>query len=724
MPSTNRRKALNAIVNMKPASAAVNFQTQRVTEMFGINVFGDQQMRERLPKSSYLALREAVEKGTPLDPKVADNVATAMKEWAVERGATHYTHWFQPMTGLTAEKHDAFLTTERDRAIFEFSGKQLIKGEPDASSFPSGGIRNTFEARGYTNWDPTSPAFLKQGTNGNTLCIPTAFCSWTGEALDKKTPLLRSNQALQSAAMRMLRLLGDRTTTSVTATLGVEQEYFLIDRNFFMGRPDLVATGRTVLGARPPKGQELEDHYFGTITPRILTFMEEVEFELWKLGVPVKTRHNEVAPSQFELAPIFEATNIATDHNMLTMEVLRNVAQRHGMVCLLHEKPFAGVNGSGKHNNWSMATDVGDNLLDPGDTPQDNMRFLVFLTAIIRAVDVHADVLRIAIANAGNDHRLGANEAPPAIISIYLGEELDEVCRNVLVDANQKTTRARDIRLGVTSLPPLPRDTTDRNRTSPFAFTGNKFEFRAVGSSQSVATPITFLNSIVSESLTFLADQIEKHGGSVEAIQKVVQETLRNHYRVVFNGNNYSEEWHGIAAERGLLNSRNTVDALSHYLSEKNFKLFENAGVFSRREVQARATMAYEAYIKAIAIEAQACLELSTTSVLPAALCQQRATAESICATRATGIALDLSAQEQLLSKLTTTINELIQANDELTHASEHGHGEDVTAHALWQRDHVVPAMRRVRTACDRVETMVDDSLWPLPKYHEMLFLR
>lgn len=724
MPSTNRRKALSAIVKNPPAPSAADYRSKRLTELFGQNVFGDREMQEMLPKSCYRALREAMETGEPLDPKVADIVASAMKEWAVERGATHYTHWFQPMTGLTAEKHDSFLATTGDRAVLEFSGKQLIKGEPDASSFPSGGIRNTFEARGYTNWDPTSPAFLKEGKNGLTLCIPTAFCSWTGEALDKKTPLLRSNEALGKAALRLLRLLGDESTRSVMATLGVEQEYFLIDRNFFVMRPDLVSTGRTLLGARPPKGQELEDHYFGTISPRVLAFMEEVEFELWKLGVPIKTRHNEVAPSQFELAPIFESSTLATDHNMLTMEALRNVAQRHGMVCLLHEKPFAGVNGSGKHNNWSLATSEGENLLEPGETPRENMRFLLFLTAIVRAVDVHADVLRIAIATPGNDHRLGANEAPPAIMSVYLGEELDEVCRGIIDGGNHQKLRARDMRLGVMALPPLPRDTTDRNRTSPFAFTGNKFEFRAVGSSQSVATPITFLNTMVAESIAHIADQIEAAGSSSEAIQKIVQTTLKNHYRIVFNGNNYSEDWQRTAAERGLPNSRNTVEALASYVSDKNIRLFEGTGVFSEREVRARANVAYESYVKAIAIEAQSCLELSTTCVLPVALRQQQAVAESIAATREAGATLDLSPQQQLLGKLTATINELIAANDELAHASEHSHGDDVAEHATWQRDHVAPAMRKVRAACDRLETIVDDTHWPLPKYHEMLFIR
>ena len=724
MPSSSRRNALVEIVRRNPQVPREMGHARQALEEFGSNVFGEREMRERLPAGYFKTIKKAMATGAGLDSGLADAVANAMKEWAVERGATHYTHWFQPMTGLTAEKHDSFLTMLDGRAILELSGNQLIKGEPDASSFPSGGIRNTFEARGYTNWDPTSPAFLKEGDGGKTLCIPTAFCSWTGEALDKKTPLLRSNESVSRAAVRMLRLLGDDATGNVGATLGIEQEYFLIDRNFCALRPDLLATGRTVMGARPPKGQELEDHYFGSISPRVLAFMEDVEADLWRLGVPIKTRHNEVAPSQFELAPIFESTTLATDHNMITMELLRNVATRHGLVCLLHEKPFAGVNGSGKHNNWSLATNSGENLLDPGDTPRDNMRFLVFLTAVIRAVDTHADLLRIAIASAGNDHRLGANEAPPAIISIYLGEELDEVCRNIMDGGRNTTERARDMRLGVTTLPPLPRDTTDRNRTSPFAFTGNKFEFRAVGSSQSVALPITFLNAIVCESLHHLADQIESSGGDNDAVQKVVADTLKNHYRVVFNGNNYSEEWQVLAEERGLPNLRNTVDALAQYTSEKNMRLFDSTGVFSEREVEARATVAYESYIKAIAIEAQACLEMSTTIVLPAAQRHQRTMAESVIAARTASVDLDLGPQEALLGRMTNTINELVAANEELSAASEKDHGKDATAHATWQRDEVIPAMERVRQACDKMETVVHDSTWPLPKYREMLFIR
>ncbi|MAG58250.1 MAG: glutamine synthetase type III [Planctomycetes bacterium] len=724
--SSNRRQAVASIVQRPPLPTSES--PQSLTELYGRNVFGDRAMRERLPASCYEAMRDSIERGTELDPRIADLVANAMKEWAVERGATHYTHWFQPMTGLTAEKHDSFISFSGDRLLLEFSGSELIKGEPDASSFPSGGIRQTFEARGYTAWDPTSPAFIREGRNGAaTLCIPTAFCSWTGEALDSKTPLLRSNEALSKASIRMLRLLGDERVESVWATLGSEQEYFLIDRNFFVNRPDLVATGRTLLGARPPKGQELDDHYFGTISPRVLDFMEDSEHELWKLGVPIKTRHNEVAPSQFEVAHIYERSTVATDHNMLTMDVLRNAAARHGFVCLLHEKPFAGVNGSGKHNNWSLATDSGDNLLDPGDTPADNARFLVFLSAVIRAVDKHADLLRISIASAGNDHRLGANEAPPAIISIYLGVELDAVCQGLIAGVSSERYARTKMQLGVTSLPPLPRDTTDRNRTSPFAFTGNKFEFRAVGSSQSVAMPNIFLNTMVAESLNDIADEIEKADAPSreDAVQKVLQETLRAHYRVVFNGNNYADEWYQEAEKRGLPNHRTTPEALAYYLSDKNVNLFESLGVYSQKELEARRNVAYENYSTAIAIEAQSCLGLAQTAVLPAALKQQEQTARSLAAARAADGSLDLGPQEGALKALSTGINALIKASQRLqkaVDAAEDGE-HDVVAHSEFVRDKVFAAMAETREACDALETMIGDETWPLPKYREMLFI-
>ncbi|MBL8738692.1 MAG: glutamine synthetase III, partial [Planctomycetes bacterium] len=546
MSAAARSAAIQLIARKSPVAVA-NAQVE-LPQLFGANVFGLEQMRTRLPESAYKALRSCMEHGQELDHALADQVANAMKEWAVERGATHFTHWFQPMTGSTAEKHDSFASIENGKLILEFSGKALIKGEPDASSFPSGGLRATFEARGYTAWDPTSPAFLRETTNGSTLCIPTAFCSWTGEALDEKTPLLRSSEALNREAVRLLRLLGDDRVQYVVTTLGVEQEYFLVDRDLWMLRPDLIATGRTLFGAKPPKGQELEDHYFGSIQPRVLAFMQEVELELWKLGVPVKTRHNEVAPSQYEVAPIFERSTVAVDHNMLAMEVMKQVATKHGFHCLLHEKPYAGINGSGKHNNWSMATDAGDNLLEPGKSPEQNMRFMVMLAAVMRAVDTHADLLRTTIAHAGNDHRLGANEAPPAILSIYLGEQLTDVVDAMIQGTGRGSERRRDtMRLGVSVLPPLPRDATDRNRTSPFAFTGNKFEFRAVGSSQACGRPNAVLNTIVADALAYIAGEIEKTKaakGLEAAINEVVVDLFKKHQRILFNGNGYSAEWH------------------------------------------------------------------------------------------------------------------------------------------------------------------------------------
>jgi glutamine synthetase len=729
MSAESRRAAIDAIVAKRPVETTIS-RRESIKDLFGSSVFGDREMQARLPESAYKALRASVENGTELDATLADMVANAMKEWAVENGATHFTHWFQPMTGLTAEKHDSFISFGADGLLLEFSGKMLIKGEPDASSFPSGGLRSTFEARGYTAWDPTSPAFIRQSTNGATLCIPTAFCSWTGEALDKKTPLLRSAEVLSRNAVKLLRALGDSQVKSVYPTVGGEQEYFLIDRNLFMLRPDLVACGRTLIGARPPKGQELEDHYFGSISPRVLAFMQESELELWKLGVPVKTRHNEVAPSQYELAPIFERTTIATDHNMLTMEVLRQVAIRHGFVCLLHEKPYAGINGSGKHNNWSLATDKGDNLLEPGKTPAQNLRFVVFLTAVLRAVDMHADLLRISVAHAGNDHRLGANEAPPAIISAYLGEQLNDVVVS-LVTGNalaENKGKAR-LTLGVNTLPPLPRDATDRNRTSPFAFTGNKFEFRAVGASQSIANPNIVLNTIAADSLGWMAEQIEKRKATMgleAAVQQVVQETLKKHQRVIFNGNGYSAEWHAEAEKRGLPNLRNTVDALSQFATEKNLALFEQQGVLTRKEVESRSHIAFEGYVKAIAIEAQSLLGLASTHVLPAALRFQTEVAAAVSAVRGMPAAADLRSQEKLLNAVTTRVGGLITAADalrEVYEKAEQNHGS-LRDHAAYYRDTVIPAMQKVREACDALEAMVDDHIWPLPKYREMLFLQ
>ncbi|MCB9877211.1 MAG: glutamine synthetase III [Planctomycetes bacterium] len=723
--SAARAAAIELIARKSPLP--LEDRSTNVPEVFGANVFGLEQMRTRLPESAYQALRSCMERGQQLDADLADLVANEMKEWAIERGATHFTHWFQPMTGSTAEKHDSFVGFSDGKVMMEFSGKALIKGEPDASSFPSGGLRATFEARGYTAWDPTSPAFIRETTSGATLCIPTAFCSWTGEALDEKTPLLRSAEALNRAALRLLRVLGDTRTGYVYPTLGCEQEYFLIDRDFYVLRPDLVATGRTLFGAKPPKGQELEDHYFGSIPRRVLSFMQETEQELWKLGVPVKTRHNEVAPTQYELAPIFERSTIAADHNMLAMEVLKQVAQRHGFQCLLHEKPYAGINGSGKHNNWSMSTDTGENLLEPGSSPGENMRFVVVLAAVLRAVDTYADLLRAAIAHAGNDHRLGANEAPPAILSVYLGEQLTEVVESLVHGKQGDSRRVGTMQLGVTTLPPLPRDATDRNRTSPFAFTGNKFEFRAVGSSQTPSKPNTVLNSIVADSLEFLAAEIEKRraGKSLEAaVNDVVAEVFKKHERIIFNGNGYSSEWHQEAAKRGMPNVPNSVDALLAWGNAKNVELFSRLSVLSPKESESRMHIQLEAYAKAIAIEGQSALSVARTMILPAAQKTQRDVAESIAAAKALG--LDVSRQFERLHALSATIERCVVAIDELNGKFEHaeGHSGDTLSHAKLYRDEVVPAMVKLREHADVLETLTDDSYWPLPKYRELLFVQ
>lgn len=726
MSAAARSAAIQLIARKSPVAVA-NAQVE-LPQLFGANVFGLEQMRTRLPESAYKALRSCMEHGQELDHALADQVANAMKEWAVERGATHFTHWFQPMTGSTAEKHDSFASIENGKLILEFSGKALIKGEPDASSFPSGGLRATFEARGYTAWDPTSPAFLRETTNGSTLCIPTAFCSWTGEALDEKTPLLRSSEALNREAVRLLRLLGDDRVQYVVTTLGVEQEYFLVDRDLWMLRPDLIATGRTLFGAKPPKGQELEDHYFGSIQPRVLAFMQEVELELWKLGVPVKTRHNEVAPSQYEVAPIFERSTVAVDHNMLAMEVMKQVATKHGFHCLLHEKPYAGINGSGKHNNWSMATDAGENLLEPGRSPEQNMRFMVMLAAVMRAVDMHADLLRTTIAHAGNDHRLGANEAPPAILSIYLGEQLTDVVDAMIQGTGRGSERKRDtMRLGVSVLPPLPRDATDRNRTSPFAFTGNKFEFRAVGSSQACGRPNAVLNTIVADALAYIAGEIEKTKGAKgleAAINDVVVELFKKHQRILFNGNGYSAEWHQEAARRGLPNFRNAVDAIGNFGSKKNVELFERFAVLSSKEVESRMNIQFEAYSKAIAVEGQSALSIARTMILPAAQRTQLAVAQSLAAAKACGI--EVKVQEKRLRDLSARIESFVLGIEELTAQFEHAeqHGGAPQEHAKTYRDKVVPAMAKLREIADGLETMVDDAEWPLPKYREILFLQ
>lgn len=725
MSSAARVAAIQLIARKSPVT--VEAGSVNVPEMFGVNVFGLEQIRKRLPKAAYESLQNCMERGESLDIHLADLVANEMKLWAVERGATHFTHWFQPMTGATAEKHDSFVDVDfaNGGVLMDFSGKALVKGEPDASSFPSGGLRATFEARGYTAWDPTSPAFIRETRSGATLCIPTAFCSWTGEALDEKTPLLRSAEALNKAALKMLRVLGDDCIGHVFPTLGCEQEYFLIDRDLQVLRPDLVATGRTLFGAKPPKGQELEDHYFGSIPRRVLSFMQDTEQELWKLGVPVKTRHNEVAPSQYELAPVFERTTVASDHNMLTMEVLKQVAQRHGFHCTLHEKPYAGINGSGKHNNWAMSTDTGENLLEPGSSPEQNMRFIVMMAAVLRAVDLYADILRASIGTAGNDHRLGANEAPPAILSVYLGEQLTEVMEGLISGTNGASRQGGTMQLGVTSMPPLPRDATDRNRTSPFAFTGNKFEFRAVGSSQSPSKPMTVLNTIVADSLEHIADAVEKRKaqGLESAVNDVIVEIFKAHQRVVFNGNGYSQDWHKEAADRGLPNVPNAVDALASFGVGKNVQLFDRLGVLSPKESESRMNIQLEAYAKAIAIEGQSALSIARTMLLPAAQKTQRDVADSLSAAKVHGFAIER--QSERLGDMTRRIEDFVHCIDELAEVFEKCETYEGTEfeQACAYRDEVIPAMDRLRAQADQLETMTDDDYWPLPKYRELLFL-
>jgi glutamine synthetase len=730
MSAQNRKSVVQTMAAESHARhEARTTATIELPEQFGARVFNDSVQRQRLTKPVYRALRRTIEKGAELDPGIADIVANAMKDWALEHGATHFTHWFQPMTGLTAEKHDSFLTPTADgRALMEFSGKELIKGEPDASSFPSGGIRATFEARGYTAWDPTSPAFLRMTARGATLCIPTAFCSWTGEALDQKTPLLRSMQALSQHAVRLLHLLGDSEVSRVVTTLGCEQEYFLVDRRFYYLRPDLVATGRTLFGARPPKGQELEDHYFGAISERVIDYMQDLEQELWRLGIPARTRHNEVAPGQYELAPVFEEASVSADHNMLTMEVMKSVAERHGFACLLHEKPFAGVNGSGKHNNWSMCDNLGNNLLEPGHTPRENLKFIVFLSAIIRAVDRHQDLLRASVAHAGNDHRLGANEAPPAIISIYVGSQLEDAIRGLVEGAAPAKKGAEKMQLGVTTLPPLPRDQSDRNRTSPFAFTGNKFEFRAVGSSQAVAHPNTLLNTIVAESLDYLASEIEKRSGKGdrrEVIDALVKEVLTQHQRILFNGDNYSEEWVQEAERRGLLNLRDTPSALARFATEKNQHLFEKYAVFTARETTSRSNIAFHTYVHRVHVEAQTAKSIAATMLLPAGFAFQEKLARSIHTAQQLLPRADLKFELECLETVIKTVSDLKRALDHLEKARSHaeGHHGSPEQHAGAFRDEVMPAMAELRVHADLLESMLEDELWPLPKYREMLFL-
>ena len=697
----------------------------QVSEIFGSLVFNDSVQQARLPKPVYQALRDTITKGVALDMSTADAVASALKDWAVEHGASHYTHWFQPMTGITAEKHDSFFSPTKDgKSMAEFSGKELVKGEPDASSFPSGGMRSTFEARGYTAWDPTSPPWLLMNGNSATLVIPTAFVSWTGESLDKKTPLLRSMEALSTQAVRALNLFGV-PATRVTATCGPEQEYFLIDRNFYFNRPDLINAGRTLFGARPPKGQELEDQYFGAIPQRVLAYMAEVETELYKVGVPIKTRHNEVAPSQYELAPIFESMNVATDHQMMTMETLKRVAPKYGLACLTHEKPFAGVNGSGKHVNWSMGDDLGNNLLNPGATPHDNMQFLFFCTAVIRAVDTFQGLLRMSIASAGNDHRLGANEAPPAILSIFLGDMLTDVLEQVEKGGAKSSKHGGVLDIGVSVLPKLPRDAGDRNRTSPFAFTGNKFEFRAVSSNQSIAFPATCLNVAVSESLDYMCDQLEAavaKGETIEnAVAALLKTTLKKHKRIIFNGNGYSQEWQKEAAKRGLLNHKNTVDALPEIVTPLVVKTFEKFKVLSERELHARFEVNVETYNKVINVEAQLMTLMANRYILPAALEYQRAVAASVAAVRQAGSTSKEG--KKVLAKIVKLVDAFRAQTEVLENALDHP-APSVEKHAKFMRDKVVPAMVKLRDLGDQLELLVPHAQWPLPTYREMLFIK
>jgi glutamine synthetase len=690
-----------------------------IPSLFGSMVFNDSVMKERLPKDVYKALKKTMSQGTHLELDIANVVANAMKSWAVENGATHFTHWFQPMTGTTAEKHDSFISpTDDGKVIMDFSGKELVRGEPDASSFPSGGLRATFEARGYTVWDVTSFAFIKDGT----LCIPTAFCSYSGEALDKKTPLLRSMEAIDKQAIRILRLFGDTTAKRVLTTVGPEQEYFLIDKDMYLKRPDLIYTGRTLFGARPPKGQELEDHYFGAIKPRVSAFMKELDEELWKLGVYAKTKHNEVSPAQHELAPIFSTTNIATDHNQLTMELMKSIANKHGLACLLHEKPFAGVNGSGKHNNWSISTDTGINLLEPGDTPNDNAQFLLFLVAVIKAVDEYQDLLRVSVASAGNDHRLGANEAPPAIVSIFLGEELTEIIEAIETGKSYKNKEKLDMEIGVSVLPHFPKDTTDRNRTSPFAFTGNKFEFRMVGSSFSIGGPNIVLNTIIAEILRQFADALEKSKNFTGDLAALIKKTVSEHKRIIFNGNNYAEEWVVEAQKRGLSNLKTTVEALPEFVSKKSVDLFTKHHVFTETELHSRYEIFMEAYCKTIHIEALAMVDMVKADIFPACINYQNDLTKLLQRKKALGY-FDSSLEENLIgniaklsaglfNKLSDLENALLQTKEE----------RDIVSQARFYRERIFAAMVELRLVVDELETLVAREHWPFPTYGQILF--
>ena len=692
-----------------------------VPESFGSMVFDDRVMKSRLPVDVYRAMKQTIKKGKPLDPSVADAVAAAMRDWAVSKGATHFTHWFQPMTGITAEKHDGFISPAPDGGvIMEFSGKELIKGEPDASSFPSGGLRATFEARGYTAWDPTSSAFVK----GKTLCIPTAFCSYGGEALDKKTPLLRSMEALNRQSLRILKLFGNTEVSRVMSTVGPEQEYFLIDKELYKQRRDLVYTGRTLFGAKPPKGQELDDHYFGAIKPRVAAFMDDLNNELWSLGILAKTEHNEVAPSQHELAPIHTTANIATDHNQLTMEIMQKVAERHGLVCLLHEKPFAGVNGSGKHNNWSLSTDTGMNLLSPGDTPWENAQFLLFLVAVIRAVDKYQDLLRMSVATAGNDHRLGANEAPPAVISMFLGDELTGILEAIEEERPYSAADKTVMKLGVHTLPRFARDTTDRNRTSPFAFTGNKFEFRMLGSSNSIACANIMLNAAVADSLSVFADRLEKAEDFDSELHDLIKESFSAHKRIIFNGNGYNDEWIKEATEkRGLLNLRTTPDCVYAILEPKNVQMLISQGVFSMAELRSRYEITLENYCKTVTIEANTMIEMVRREILPAIEAYVGSVAETAAKKKSAVPDLECRSEKKVITKL-SVLSDLIDKNAEALEASMAKllTESDTSVSAFAVRDDILPKMAQLRAVADEAETLTAKSYWPFPGYGELLF--
>ncbi len=710
---------------MTNAGMEETMESNVISNVFGTKVFNDEVMQEYLPKKTYQALKKTIENGEELTPEMANVVAHGMKEWALSNGATHYTHWFQPMTGVTAEKHDSFISAESDsRAVLEFNGKELIKGEPDASSFPSGGLRATFEARGYTAWDCTSPTFLREDAIGVTLCIPTAFCSYTGEALDKKTPLLRSMEAISKQAVRILKLLGKTDVTNVSCSVGPEQEYFLVDRNKFLQRKDLIFTGRTLFGAMPPKGQELDDHYFGSIRERQASFMNELNIELWKLGILSKTQHNEVAPAQHEMAPIYDSANIATDHNQLVMETMKKVARRHGLECLLHEKPFAGVNGSGKHNNWSIVTNNGENLLSPGSAPHNNTQFLLFLAAVIAAVDEHAALLRMSASNPGNDHRLGADEAPPAIISIFLGEQLEDIVEQIIETGTAThSLKGGKMDIGVSSIPPVKKDATDRNRTSPFAFTGNKFEFRMLGSSMSIADANTVLNAAVADVLEKMAEELETALDVNEAAEKLIQKTLKEHRKIIFNGNGYSDEWVAEAEQRGLPNVRTMVDATSSLTDPKTVTMFENQNVFSKTELESRAEINYEAYAKAINIEAKAMIDMATKQYIPSVIKYTTSLAESINSIQKACPEADISVQTSILKQCSSLLASTREALIALREINEKaGAIEEAKTQAEFYRDQVFPAMNKLRAPIDELEMLVDKEDWPVPSYGDMLF--